>query len=66
MADITDATIEALVRAREAGMTRDAAAALVHDVFEAPWDEGRKEAAAWNSHRARQRAPYRFPTADAS
>lgn len=37
MGDPTDDLIEALARAREAGITRQAAADLVRDVWAAPW-----------------------------
>jgi hypothetical protein len=37
MGDPHDDFIEALVRAREAGLTRDECAVLVRDVFAAPW-----------------------------
>ena len=37
MSDRTDDLIEALVRARESGTSRDECAALVLDVFTAPW-----------------------------
>jgi hypothetical protein len=37
MSDIIDDVIEVLVRAREAEFSRDACAALVADVYAAPW-----------------------------
>lgn len=47
MSDRTDNLIEALVRARESGMTRSECVALIADVFDAPWSDaiGRKAAA---------------------
>ncbi len=39
MIDRTDDLIEALVRARESGTSRDECVALVRDVFRAPWSD---------------------------
>jgi hypothetical protein len=39
MCDRTDDLIEALVRARERGASRDECVALVRDVFRAPWSD---------------------------
>ena len=46
MADSTDDLIEALVRAREAGMTRAATADLVADVYSAPWSRDHEHVSA--------------------
>lgn len=39
MSDIADDIIETICRARELGLSRDECAALVRDVYAAPWSD---------------------------